>query len=1172
MDEVRIGVFICHCGSNIAGVVNIPEVVEFSRSLPGVAYVEDGKFICAADFQDRIKECLREHRLDRLVVAACTPRTHAYIFQRTCEEAGLNKYLFEFANIREQCSWVHKEVKEAATAKARDLIAMSVARARHLRPLEDLRLPVGRESLVIGGGIAGLTAALTLADMGFEVILVEKEPDPGGILRKLDCLFPQHARAEELLKPALERVSGHPRIKLYTGSRVTAVSGYLGNFEVRVAHNGGEGQFKVSTIIVATGLREAEPPFRGEGVVTQLELEEMLREGRLRPVRNVVMLNCVGSREEPRAYCCRLGCGISLKNARIIRERFPEAVVYILTQDIVLPGREHLYLLDALRDGGIRVIRYPQERRPEVTVRGGEKIVRVFDQLLGETLELRADLVVLTVGLEGAADNEELSRMLKVPLAPGNFLQEAHIKLRPLDFATDGIYLCGAVQFPKPAGSVVREAIGAAMRAAIPMYRGEFIADAVKAGVDPERCSGCGRCLEVCPYGAIRIEDSGALVIPALCWGCGSCAPTCPRDAISIQHFEDRQVLAAVDAALADNPAGKVLAFLCNWCSYAAADTAGVSRFQYSPAVRIIRVMCSGRVHPRFIYHALGRGAGMVLVAGCKFGDCHYLRGNLTCNERMRKLLEGLPLNAPCRSACPAGVNAQGYISLILQGKYREALRLVREAIPLPGICGRVCTHPCEGECERGKIDRPVSIRALKRFIADVGRDGEAPAVPITKAERVAVVGSGPAGLACAYDLIRRGYPVTVFEALPEAGGLLRYGIPEYRLPKDVLDDEIEYLRRLGVEIRTGTPVTSLDDLFRQGYRAVCLALGAGRSRALGVPGEELPGVYHALSFLRKVNSGERVEVGRRVAVIGGGNAAVDAARTALRLGAEEVTIVYRRTRDEMPAIPDEVAEAEREGVKFLWLAAPVRILSRDGRASGVECLRMEPGPPDESGRPSPVPIKGSEFTLEADDIIVAVGQRVDPDSLPPGLQLTGQGTVSVDPITLETGIPGVFAAGDVATGPADVITATALGKEAARSIALYLEGGDLRRGRRGQGRRRPRREAGRHPAGAGPLLEVEKRRGNFAEVERCFSEPEALAEARRCLHCGVCFECDDCRELLGVGLVDEEAGTVRIPEDRLRVEWISATEGEVFARLINELAERLERRAGGAGGKDAEV
>jgi heterodisulfide reductase subunit A len=483
----------------------------------------------------------------------------------------------------------------------------------------------------------------------------------------------------------------------------------------------------------------------------------------------------------------------------------------------------------------------------------------------------------------------------------------------------------------------------------------------------------------------------------------------------------------------------------------------------------------------------------------------------------------------PCRFACPAGVNAQGYVALISQGKFKEALEVVRRTMPFAGVLGRVCTHPCELDCERGKFDESISIRALKRFVADhemkAGREKLTP-IKKTKKEKVAVIGSGPAGLACAYDLIREGYSVTVFEALAEAGGLLRYGIPEYRLPKEAVDNDISYIQELGVEIKTNSPVKDFGEVFNQGYSAIFVGTGAWASQKMGIPGEESKGVIHALDFLRMVNSGVEMKLGSGVAVIGGGNAAIDAARASLRLGAKEVTVVYRRSEAEMPAIKTEIEEAEREGIKFHFLAAPVKILSKNGQLSALECIKMKLGEPDASGRRRPVPIKGSEFTMDVDNSIIAIGQSVDKEMLPKDLGYTGWGTLEVDPITLQTNLDGVFAGGDIVSGPADVVVAVAAGKEAAISIDRYLRGVSLTEERKITPKRvESVSKEGIQPAArsAMPMLKTSERKGSFAEVEQGYDEKTAIEEAKRCLNCGVCSECRECEKVCEAKAIDYE-------------------------------------------------
>jgi len=831
----RIGVFLCHCGSNIAGAVNVPVVAEAARKLPQVVYVEDNKFTCSDPGQASIQKAITEHKLNRVVIGACSPRMHEATFRRTVAGAGLNPYLLEIANLREHCSWVHPDQVEEATAKAIDLVRRAVARVAWQEPLTPKHVGITRRALVIGGGIAGIQASLDIADAGYEVILVEREPSIGGHMAQLDKTFPTLDCSACILTPKMTMVGQHANIKLMSYSEVEEVSGYIGNFRVKIKNKS----------------------------------------------------------------------------------------------------------------------RY----------------------------------------------------------------------------------------------------------------------------IDMSKCTGCGECPKVCP---VELNS----------------------------EFN---------------------------------ENLGKRKATYIPFPQAIP-------------------------------------NKYTIDKR------GYP---PCRVACPAGVNAQGYVALISQGKFKEALEVLRRTMPFAGVCGRVCTHPCEKDCERGKVDQPIAIRALKRFMADyelkAGREKAAP-VEMTKEEKIAIIGSGPAGLACAYDLVRLGYPLTVFESAPEAGGLLRYGIPEYRLPKEVINNEISYMQELGVEIKTDTPVKDLTKIFNEGFKAVFMGTGAGISQKMGIPGENTPGVLHALDFLRQVNFGVKVSLGNKVAVVGGGNAAIDAARIAQRLGVKEITVVYRRGRAEMPAIPSEIEEMEREGVKIKFLAAPVKVLSKDNKVIGIQCIRMELGTPDASGRRRPVPIKGSEFTIDVDNVIIAIGQGVDKSTLPEGLDYTNWETLSVDPITLQTNIDGVFAGGDAVSGPADVIAAVAAGKEAAISIDRYLSGQDLKEGRpevREKVKDVPKEGVVKKERVVMPTLELGKRGGSFAEVELGFDEKTAIEEAKRCLNCAVCSECRECEKVCEAKAIDhemqekiseEEVGAIVVATgaDVLDHTQFSIYGGGVYPDVVSTL--QIERMMNAAGPTDGEV
>jgi formate dehydrogenase beta subunit len=494
--------------------------------------------------------------------------------------------------------------------------------------------------------------------------------------------------------------------------------------------------------------------------------------------------------------------------------------------------------------------------------------------------------------------------------------------------------------------------------------------------------------------------------------------------------------------------------------------------------------------------------------SGCKFcGACVEVCPTGALLDKDVKRAEREASLVPCGHACPAGIDVPRYVRLAAEGKFDEALSVVRERVPFPRVLGRVCFHPCESVCRRGDLNEPRSIAKIKRFVADraAGQEGQSQASPTGKT--VAVVGSGPAGLTAAFYLARLGHAATVFEALSEAGGMMRAGIPDYRLPGDVLDAEIDEIRRAGVEILTNSPIETLDALRDQGYDAILVATGAHSGVKMGVDGEDRDGVVEGISFLRDINLSIQVRVGDRVAVAGGGNAAIDAARSALRQGAREVTIVYRRSRDEMPANPEEVEAALEEGVKIEFLAGPSRISSKDGSLA-LECVRMELGEPDSSGRRRPVPVEGSEYETEVDTIIAAIGQTPD---IPDGFELDviGGGRLKVDQDTLGTGQKGVFAGGDAVSGPASVIEAIAAGRKAASSIDKYLGGrGQIDGPSAGPLEASPwfGRDEGFYDLQRVhlPCLDTAKRTGSFDEVELGYDRGMAASEAARCLRCDV--------------------------------------------------------------------
>jgi heterodisulfide reductase subunit A2 len=784
-EQPKVGVYVCHCGINIAAKVDVAQVVAFAATLPFVTAAREYKFMCSDPGQEMIQNDFRAGLVDRVVVASCSPLMHEPTFRNALAGAQGNPYLFQMANIREHVSWVTED-PASATTKAQALIAAAVRRITLHVPLQRKRVAVNPDVLIVGAGIAGIQAALTLAEAGKKVFLVEREPTIGGHMAKFDKTFPTLDCSACILTPKMVEVSQRANIELMTYSEVASLSGFIGNYTVQI------------------------------------------------------------------------------------------------------------------------------ERKPRY----------------------------------------------------------------------------------------------------------------VKEGV----CTGCGECSKVCP---VHLPSE---------WN-------------------------------------------------------------------------EGLGERKAIYRSFPQAVPITY-----------------CIDKKDR--------APCVGACPAGVNVQGYVQLIGEGKYREAVELILEKLPLPGVLGRVCPHDCERQCRRQQVESPVAIRELKRFAADQVDLRELPVPPIEeRQERVAVVGSGPAGLTAAYFLRRRGYRVTLFEALDKLGGMLRVGIPDYRLPPEILDREIEYVLRFGISVETGKRLGvdfTLEGLRARGFDAVFLAVGMHQGMDIGIPGEtDFSGVVNAVAFLRDVNLGRREAPGEHVAIIGGGNVAIDAARVCRRLGCESVTVVYRRTRQEMPAYPEEIEDALAEGIDIRFLSAPVAIQGENGRISGLSCIRTRLGPPDDSGRQRPVPVEGSEFVVPCDAVISAIGQQLDPcwEEGAETPRMSRKGSIEADPMSLQTSVPNVFAAGDAVTGPATVIEAVAAGRRAAEAIHRFLNGEAP-----AVPAETPAVQADREPdwvpipshvpaftRAAATHRSVQERHSDFEEVNLGLTETAARKEANRCLNCGACSECMACVKVCEASAIDHD-------------------------------------------------
>jgi heterodisulfide reductase subunit A2 len=560
-EEPRIGVFVCHCGANISRVVDCPSVVQYALTLPNVVHAQEQTFSCATNSAQEITDVTREKGLNRVVIAACTPRNLEPLFRDTVREAGINQYFCEMANIREHDSWVHSKEKEEATAKAKDTIRMSIARACHLEPLQEFALPVNKAALVVGGGIAGMTCALSVANQGHEVHIVEKNADLGGVARRIHYTL-EGLDVQTYLHDLINRIHQHPLIHVYTNATITEATGYVGNFVTKVKSEGKTSEILHGATVIASGAEEYKPTEylygKDSRVFTSLELEEQIAkdEPKVINAQNLVMIQCVGCRNEDRNYCARICCSHSIKNALKLKEKNPQMDIYILFRDMRTYGfREDFYREAANQE--VKFIRYEPQDQPQINAveAEGKSVLRVTlpDYVLGKKIEIDADIIALAAAVVPSAQNKELAQLFKVTLGPDDFFKEAHVKLRPVEFGTDGVYLCGIAHYPKHIAETINQAYGAAGRVLTLLSQNAFIASGSICEVDINKCVSCGACISACTYDAIKFVDTPqgkkAQVNPVLCKGDGLCNTKCPTRAISLKHYTDEEILCQIDTA-----------------------------------------------------------------------------------------------------------------------------------------------------------------------------------------------------------------------------------------------------------------------------------------------------------------------------------------------------------------------------------------------------------------------------------------------------------------------------------------------------------------------------------------------------------------------------------------------------------------------------------------------
>ena len=566
-EDIRVGVFVCHCGTNIARVVDTTSTVEYCLTLPNVVFAREQIFSCATNSAREITDMIKEKGLNRVVVAACSPRTLEPLFRDTLREAGINQYFYDMANIREHNSWIHSKEPETATQKAKDIIRMSVARVCHLEPLQEIDLPVNKTALVVGGGLSGITCALSVANQGHDVFLLEKEKELGGVAKRLHFTL-EGINVQSYLQEEIKKVYQHPMIHVLHEAEITDVSGYIGNFVTRVNSEGRKREIHHGAVVIAIGADEYKPDEylykEHEKVITQLELEEKISEKDQDVInaQSLVMIQCVGCRNKDRDYCSRVCCSHAVKNALKLKENNPEMDIYILFRDMRTYGlREDFYRQAA--DFDVKFIRFEPENPPvvEAAKEGGKNILRVSvpDPVLRQILAIDADYLTLSAAVIPPAENTEISQFYNVPLGPDDFFKEAHVKLRPVDFATDGVFLCGTCHYPKHIPEAINQAYGAAGRVTALLSNDKVTVSGAVCEVNEKKCMACGACITACKYGAIEFHKTKkgkkAMVNPVLCKGDGLCNAKCPTGAIVLKHFTDEELFSQIDAAVPENAA-----------------------------------------------------------------------------------------------------------------------------------------------------------------------------------------------------------------------------------------------------------------------------------------------------------------------------------------------------------------------------------------------------------------------------------------------------------------------------------------------------------------------------------------------------------------------------------------------------------------------------------------